>query len=344
MRLPDVDYSTRYSPESRTVKPVMWKRSITPGWLTFDEARNPGGTMIIPAGAGSMAESIFRQNYWSQGGQMADLMSPFEARNLLFADSTDTTAAAAWTVEFLELSEYRNLMNAPIHIRNIAGTAQQPAILREPFWFESNYAVRVRAVRLSGASAATVRMNFGGANYYPWGPDVELDPEGVRTMRERIMAWRDRRKFIIPFWYTTDDAFITLTSNAKGNQICKIGDDAHFEAMSVAAVSTGEFAMTIQEVRSKQTLMNGPISQTAAWGTAQLPTIFPVPYLIPQGSKLQINFEDLSGSSNTIRIAIAGRKIYAPLKDAAQLQHESALRTGLEQPNQMWPKPIILGA
>ncbi len=340
MRYPDIDYFTRWNSAKRVIEPTAWKRAMTSGWLGYDPNKT-NGALAVPA-AGTIA-TFFRQPLWSQGGGAADLQSPFEARNLVFADSSDTTAASLILIELLEQASQRRMMNQPIHIRNLCGTAQEPAILREPIWFESNYAVAMTAQKASGG-AANLYMAFGGVPYYPW-DQSEYDPEGSVTLRSNILAWRERRKYVLPFWLTTDNPNqpVVLTGNGTGTAIAKVGDDAQFEAFSICAVSTGAFTMSIQEVRSKQYLMNGQISNQAFLGTARLPTFLPVPYLIPRGSKLQFNFTDLSASGNTIYLAIAGRSIYAELKNVQDVLRDTAIQTGIEQTNLLFPKPIILG-
>src|SRR3990167_832349 len=316
---------------------------MVPGWLGFDKGITDGA-LNIPLSTGAPARTIFRQTSWGQGGRNADLGSPFEARNLLFRVPPDATALAAWTADLTEVASQRRMMNQPIHIRNLAGTAQEPAILREPIWFESNFALQMVAKKIAGA-AVDVRMFLGGVNYYPW-DQVENDPSGSAQIRENILSWRERRKYIIPYWLTTDtpNQPVALTGNGSASAIGKIGDDAQFEAYSLCVVSTGAFTMTIQEVRSKQYLMNGPISSQAAWGTARLPTFFPVPYLIPRGAKLQFNFVDLSGSTNNIYVTLAGRSIYAEIRDAQELSRQyPAIITGSEQAPQSYPRPIVLG-
>jgi hypothetical protein len=90
--------------------------------------------------------------------------------------------------------------------------------------------------------------------------------------------------------------------------------------------------------------MNGALLSTSFVGNALLPTLFPVPYLIPAGSKLQINLLDTSGSTNTVWLTIQGRKIWAPLKHVDQVLRDTSIKTGMEQESQALPKPIIIGA
>jgi len=313
----DVDKFFKYDPATGQYNPELWRRALLLNWMYPDPnvTTNP---FTIPA-AGSPLRLFFRNPYSSGQGWDNGYGSPFEAKNLIFEDSTDGTAAANWTAAFQEIGEARRFQNNPIHIRTIAGTAQTPALLREQYWFPSAHVIQADLNKISGG-AVNARMYFGGTQYYPWDADLRTNPAKFAKVQERIKKFANRRKFVTPFFLTLDSTPLTLTAGQTTQVTTKIGDDGHVELFAFTAVSTGNFGITISEVKTKQTLMNGQITQTNGIGTANFPALFPLPYLVPAGYRLNFSFEDLSNATNTIFITLQGRKIWAPMLEPAKVE------------------------
>jgi hypothetical protein len=140
---------------------------------------------------------------------------------------------------------------------------------------------------------------------------------------------------------------VALGANATGDFQAKIGDDGHFEAFGINAVSTGNFSLEILEIKTKQTLMNGAITQTNGIGNARFPGLFFKPYLIPAMYRLNFRVTDLSGAPNTIWLTMFGRKIFAEFKQLKQVVGKSqsrplpyAPKTFVDMATPMIPKPI----
>lgn len=338
MRMPPIDYFVKYDSLSRTFRVLAWKRSILPGWMGFDP-NITSGLLTVPTQG---ITTYFRQFCASQSNQMADLFTPMECRNLMFEDSSG--GASDFTLQFTDVSDGRVLQNAPVHILTIAGNAQLPAVLREPLWMRSSYGLRCVATKISGTTP-TVRIAFGGALYYPWGPDLDRDLDGAAEMRRVIEAWNERRKYVAPFFLTPDapNNPIVLTASQNKQVEIKVGDDGHFEAFALTMYNGGvNYSYSLMEARSKTYLSNGQIDGAAGIGSAQYPTLLPVPYLIPSGSKLVLNITD-GGSGGTYWFTIQGRKIWAPLKNVGDVLNDTTVRTGMEMAPVETPRPMIIG-
>ena len=159
-------------------------------------------------------------------------------------------------------------------------------------------------------------MSINGVQHTP------RNRQQLQFIQKRIAALTERRKYVYPFYYTTEST-VSLTANQNNvNFDVKIGE--HFEAFTIASVSTGNYAMEITEVRSGKTIGNGRFTNTNALGDSTLPTVFPVPYLIPAGSRLRFTFQNLTGSTNAIYITLGGRRIIAPLKDFGGMDREQS--------------------
>jgi hypothetical protein len=319
-----VDKFVDWDPAQRKYIPRGWNRSIVPAWLGFDPAITPGIYTVAAAGAIS-PPTRFAPPYGSAMGADEGRGTPFLVTHLLFEAGNvpagaETTTNADFTVNLFSTSQALNFMNRPVHVRTIFGAAQLgpnvgilPAKLREPYMFPSNYAVTANFVKNTGAALA-MRMYMVGKQYYPWAPDLQANPSWKKEILKEIDYWMERRRYVTPYWLTTDLP-VNLLANGTGEFFSKIGDDGHCEVYAITAVSTGNFALEISEVKTKQTLMSGLITQTNGIGTNLFPTLFPTPYLIPAGYKLRFQITDLSGLANSIFITLQARKIYAPLKN-----------------------------
>jgi len=320
--------------------PYYRNKEIVPAWMGLsanDPAVNNGVFVVAAAGAVT-APTFFAQPYSSVEGLDQNLGTPFEVQNIIFADSTDTTAAAAFTVLLTEIGDSRRLMNFPCHIRTIAGTALTPAILREPLVIPSLHTIQATFNKIAGG-AVNIRMALGGRQYFPWAPEFLRYRQDGDALRARVRAMLQRRQTVQPFWLTTDGP-IQLVGGAQADFILKPGNDAQFEAFAIAAVSTGNFAWSLEDAKTFQTLMNGQVTQTNATGNALFPTIFSTPYVLPSDKRFRLRVLDLSAAPNTIWFTIWGRKIYAPFMEVRNAMADLAVPTMADQQTLIVPAPM----
>lgn len=342
--LRDIDKFIEWDPGLRIYKPVFWRRNLLPYQLGFVETDVAFNQPFTIAAAGTPTRPVhFKQPYSSVEGLDSNLGNPLAIQSIVFADSTDGTANADFTVMLKEIGESREFMNREVHIRTIAGTAQQVGLLREPYFFPSQHTIQAQFRKIAGG-AVNMRMYFNGAQYYPWDPNFMLKPKDKGEIMSRIEAWMHRRRYISPYWLTTDVP-VALGANATGDFQAKVGDDGHFEVFGLTAVATGNFDLEVSEVKTKQTLMNGAITQTNGIGNARFPTIFFKSYLVPAGYRLNCRITDLSGAPNAIWLTMFGRKVYVPFKRLEEVLGQSqpvitGVRTMVDSPTLMVPKPI----
>lgn len=345
--LRQVDNFIRLNPVTNKYEPTLWRREILPSWLTI---RDTDATLpiVVPAAPASTPPLTIFQPFSSVNGADAGMGTPFEMRSLVFQDTTDGTDAANFTVYMQEVGEARMFMNNPIHIRTIAGTGQQPAILREPYMFLSQHNVSAKFQNVAGGPS-NMRFYCHGAQYFPWSPMMLQYPREKQELLKLLRKWMNRRKYVTPFWLTTDNlqtnglpnGSVSLGANGTLSVTTKIGDDGHFEAFGLTQKSTGSFSLTITEVKTKQTLMNGVIESTSAIGGSRFPTMFPTSYLIPAGYRVKFTFTDLSGAGNDIFLTMFGRKIYAPISQVQETLRRTAVPTPADAPMQFPTRPIV---
>lgn len=324
----------------RRFLPVYWRREILPKWLMFDTSDVIGPYTLTAAPVPSPPVG-FKQPYWSVEGLDANMGTPFEVRSLVFADSSATgTAAADFTVRMKDQGSVREFMNRPVHIRTLAGVAQTPALLREPYFFQSQQNISCFFSMIGAPPQAVVRMYLIGAEYFPWSPEFIKRGVAKKTISRVIHRWMERKKYVCPYWLTTDEPTV-LTANQTADFFLKVGDDGHFQAFTISAVSTGNFAWELSEAKTHQTISNGLATQTNALGNANFPTLLPTEYTLWSGYRLRLRLRDLTGAPNTIWFTIAGRKVYAPKRDVQDVLRQTAVPTPADTPTQIVPPPLV---
>jgi hypothetical protein len=266
--------------------------------------------------------------------------TPFEIQSVTFADLTEGTSVAYFTVLLKEVGEVRQFMNRACHVRTIFGTGQTPALLREPYYFLSQHNISIQCDKISGG-ATSARFYLNGNQYYPWSPEFLRKPESKAMLTAEIQRWLKRRKKVTPYWLTTDTP-VSLAGNAVGEFSAKVGDDGSVELYTIAAVATGNFRIQISEVKTKQLLMNAFITQQNGIGTANFPTLLPMAYMLPAGYRLRIVIQDVSGLANNVFLTFGGRKIYAGYaKQPVDGRVLSPVHTPADDHMEMVPPPLL---
>jgi hypothetical protein len=285
---------------------------------TYFDLSDQSGAYTLNGSATPSRLVCWKQPYSSANGMDANLGTPLQIKSLIIADATASGTPYTdidATVELNELGESRKFMSGPVHIRTVFGTAKYPGRMCEPYMFGSQHQIQARFVNLS-ATARSLYPYLAGAQYYPFAAQSDVSRNKITAI---IKKWNARRSQVWPFWLTTNVP-ISLTANQEASFEMLPGQDAHFVACHIAAVSTGNFEYSLLEVKTQQNLSNGSATYTNSLGDARLPKLFSKPYVVPAGYRLRLRVKDLSGASNTIWFTIAGKKVYAPL---ARVQTES---------------------
>lgn len=224
---------------------------------------------------------------------------------MVYADATDGDNSA-FTIQLKDFCG-RELMNRPCHIRTVAGSAQQPALLYEPLFIKARETMWVQLQKLTA----------GEASIFWYLPGVLYTPQNAipnqKEIEEYVQKRTEYRKYVYTYWQTTEQD-VVLSANAVRQQFDIMMGET-FEAFNITSVSTGAFNFRLTDVRSGQELMNGAINNLNGIGNAQNPMIFDEPYLIMQGSRLRFSFDNLTADNNTIYITMQGRRINAKISN-----------------------------
>ncbi len=113
---------------------------------------------------------------------------------------------------------------------------------------------------------------------------------------------------------------IVLAASAGANQAGAVGElnflidfQGHFDWASIVGVSTGAFVLEFFDPGSQRRLQNRPVHSTCIVGVGQRQFRLPEPYFFNVGDaqrQLKCYLRDLSGSENTVRLNLIGRRIY----------------------------------
>lgn len=309
-----VDPYIRFNKQTGLFEPVQWLAQVMPFWL-YADAQFTSGAQVVNAAGTVTPPFIYKLPHASislDQSQGNSLGNPLLINQIVFEDSTDTTALANFTVMLKDMGDQTQFMNQPIHIRNFAGTGQLAAGLSEPLFMPTRHNMVATFDKISGG-AVNMRMFFLGQIHYTWATALMHYPLDKAIMMARVNKYLERRKYIYPFWLTSETP-VVCAANQTVEVDALIGDDGHFEATDILKVATSDqFEVEMFNPLTKQTYMNGPIQGSGAIGNAQNPQPLPVPIIIPAGQRLRFKFKDLSGSQNRIAICLRGRKLRSKL-------------------------------
>lgn len=318
-----VDKYVRFNPQTGLYEPVWMWRDTTPYWL-YPETNIANGAFTINAAAGAVTPPLVYKLRHASLGMDHGLGNPMLINRILFCDVGETTAAADWTVQLMDMGDNVQYMNRPIHVRTFAWTANEAGELSEPLFLPSHHNLILTPDKISGA-ATTAWLKFGGALFYTWSPALAQRPQDKAAMDMVVNRFLERRKYVRPFWLTTNQA-VAVPAEKYLEVDADVGGEGHFEATHIMAVcDAAVFDVEFFNPQTRQTLMNGRL-YSQMLGNAQYPQPLPSPLIVPEGQKVRMRFYnyDTADTAN-IYLTLRGRKIRAPLKDIAAVKRDLAV-------------------
>lgn len=332
----------KFDPGLRRFVADPLRKNILPFSLAFNSALPGNSYPVTIQASGTPTQAFEFQQPLTLAQGSAELGSPFLWQSGVFQDSAGA-ANSVWTMMLKNTGRAKQYMNLPLHVRTVLGTAQTPVLLREPLFFKAMEQISCYLDKISGGSV-TARIYMAGTQYCTWSTDFYGDKASYARMAAIIKKYEQRCQYVTPTWLAPDQGngaqAVTLSANATTTIENKLAEDSQYEFFTMSAVSTGNFSLEISEVKTKQLLMNGVITQTNGIGTNLFPTIFPCAYLIPAGFRLRFKLTDLSNGTNSIWLTLHGRRIYAPLREVKEVLNDTdVFATPADSPTQMAPAP-----
>ena len=201
----------------------------------------------------------------------------------------------------------KRLMNAPVHVDLLCGTARAPLYFPVSLFLEARNNIQIRLTNLAANLTNQVRFIAHGRRF--------LDYENAINRKELMRQFSGRNEHV--FWLTLDDTSAALTADQTGQRfLMSVPGDADFEAEYLLARSTGPFRVTIREGsgNSRPIVSGGAVTGVPGshvCGTALNPYKFTgdSAYFKRQ-TKVEVVLDDLSGAANTVEICFVGRLLY----------------------------------
>lgn len=341
MREPNsIDDYVRMNPKTGLFEPVWMWRAVLPFWLGPDPQQSNVDPIVINAAGTKTKPITYKLPHSSQsldrgGDMMSSVGNPLMINRLVYEDITDGTPSANWTIFMEDLGEQLRYMNFPVHIRTFAGgingltspLGMLPALLAEPLFLPTRHNLMTTFDKISGA-AVNARFFPVGGIFDTWSTCLLGHDEDKLALLALIQKLLERRKQIYPYWFTTDGGPLVVPSGQTVQQDITVGDDGHFEATDIMAVSMntvnpGAFEVEFYNPDTRQTLMNGRI-QSSMIGDAFNPQPFPASMIFTAGSTVRFIVKDLAatGNDNTVYLTLRGRRIRAPLKSIEEVKRD----------------------
>lgn len=121
------------------------------------------------------------------------------------------------------------------------------------------------------------------------------------------------RSYWIPGVPPAGTSFVTLAAGGKVTLDFVIDDQGHFDWKYLVGQSTGAYVIKFFDVGRNRELQNRPVHSSLIVGSAQRPFLLPESYFFNVGDSQRVmrcEIKDISGSTNTIRLALHGRRFY----------------------------------
>lgn len=226
-----------------------------------------------------------------------------------------STHTGPYTLSINHLGINKLLMNQPIHVSMVAGTAQLPFTMFESLFVETNQSLQLIFSDISGAPN-TIFFNMYGRRF------IAYDIPGMA--KEKILYEAYSRK-THPYWLTFDQPLV-IAANATATGNMSLTGEADMEVWQFLNASTGAFQFEIFEGRSGRPITSFPVHSANGFGTTgvsgsgQFPFLAIESWLVKRQTTLRFRITDLSGAPNTIRVALHGRLIYYQERGRAPIQ------------------------
>ena len=145
--------------------------------------------------------------------------------------------------------------------------------------------------------------------------DPLIDPRTGRQVMGTVI--NPVKPFVRAYWIPgvpPDGSAVTvLAANGKQTIDFVIDDQGHFDWKYLVGQSTGAYVIKFFDVGRNRELQNRPVHSSLIVGSAQRPFLLPEAYFFNVGDSQRVmrcEIRDISGSTNTVRLALHGRRFY----------------------------------
>ncbi len=322
MREPNaVDKFIRINTNTKLIEPNWMWRDVLPFSMGPDAAYNATGVVVM--NSASPVVVPYKLPHSSLGFDDA-VGSPLQINQIVQTGSGQTNPQ--YTVFVTDMGEQRQYMNFPIHVETFAGSGQLSSRLTEELFLPTRHQLMVTFQKIAGESVTT-QLYFMGKYFDTWSSNLQKYDLDHKAMVDMINKALERRKYVTPYWLTTENGVVVVPANQTVEVDTLIGDEGHFECTHILRKFTGgsatnsPFELELINPQTRQSIMNGRIHSYMI-GNAYNPQPFPAPFILPAGQILRFRITDLSGSTNNVYLTLRGMRIRAVFKSRMEVEKE----------------------
>ncbi len=324
-----VDKYIRINPQTKFIEPNWMWRDVLPFSLGPDASRFSSG--VVALNSASPVVVPYKLPHSSLGFDDA-VGSPLQINEIVQTCSADgaTQNNPQFTVMITDQGDQRQYMNYPVHVDTLAGVGPLAARLTEDLFLPTRHQLMVTFQRTIN-TAVNAQLYFLGKYFDTWSSNLQGHKQDHADIIRAVNRALERRKYVTPYWLTTENGVVTVPANQTVEVDTLIGDEGHFECTHILRKFTGgvatnsPFELEIINPQTKQSIMNGRIHSYMI-GNGQNPQPFPAPFILPAGQVLRFRITDLSGSTNSVYLTLRGMRIRAPFKSRHDVEKEFGMQ------------------
>lgn len=196
-----------------------------------------------------------------------------------------------------------------------AGDAGRPYVLPETIFIPPVQSLNVTLLNNDAVNERRVELVLGGIKFYP-----NAAPEKIRR---EVWEYMDRRERTYAYWQTTDAGVVLTASQVDASAFATVPDDADLEVFKLSAKSDSAFRTRIRDGQNDRALTAAKIHSSILWGAHQataagggvggsggvFPARWATSWLIRRSLQVQMIFDNLAATQNTVKVVMGGRKI-----------------------------------
>lgn len=209
--------------------------------------------------------------------------------------TTDNPAVQAkLSCIILDTAYRRQLMNRDILANHIFGTNLNPFFLPESLFLEMQQTLAFNFINNSTAGSSNYRLVLEARKSQAAALSNKLVSDYIGEMRRR-------KRFLYPYWLTSDQA-ISIPASGTKTVFFTCTQDIRLLLFSIIAsgVSTGvagditeQFTVTLKDALTQRPLQNQPVPKNCIAGTAAFPYALPAPLYVEPNTKIEAFFTNL---------------------------------------------------
>lgn len=221
-------------------------------------------------------------------------------------------------VKITDLAWRRELMNRPVPVQHVFGTAQKPFFLAEPLLLERNQVLLFSFYNYS---------TLGYGSFAPNGEVRKFQMEAMRkpAVKEELDKLYVRKIWYYPYWLTMDEDLSISPGSYVVRYFSNLGDTALYlrnvygYAVTAGAAGDLQEKVTVElfDTRTGRAYQSAPVTLNNLCGNAQTPFELPSPLIVQPEGQIKAVFRSLvTDAPVDVYMTFAG---VAVMKDRAGL-------------------------